>query len=130
MCSVNRSGSLNPTARPESNCHFEEWAEHKLTKDVLQSLAKIEERILTGSLAFDFQNDLSKAETQLLEVGNIKACLLLSKLSLVHMIELGMTDANDGKIARMLKDIPATRTQDFAPLLVKLMTEIRGGNLG
>jgi len=96
-----------------------------LTKDVLADLAKIEERILTGNLAFDFQSDISNAESKLLEVGNVEACLLLSKLSLVHMIELGMTDANDGKIARMLNDIPATRTQDFAPLLAKLITEIR-----
>ena len=81
-------------------------------------------------LAFDFQNAISDAESKLLEMGNVKACLLLSKLSLVQMIELGMTDSNDPKSARMLKKVPATRTQDFAPVLGKLIAEVRSGNSG
>ena len=121
---------MTANVRPESNCHFDEWAEHQLTRDVLQDLIKIEERILNGSLAFDFQNAISDAESKLLEMGNVKACLLLSKLSLVHMIELGMTDSNDPNTARMLKEISATRTQDFATLLGKLIAEVRSGNSG
>ena len=116
--------------RSESICHFEEWADHLLTRDLLVNLTGIEEQILTGSLAFDFQNAISDAEQKLLEMGNVKACLLLSKLSLVYMIELGMTDSNAPKIARMLKEVPSTSTKDFAPLLGKLIAEIRNGNSG
>ena len=101
-----------------------------MINEALADLTKIEERILAASLAFDFQNDISNAESKLLEVGNVKACLLLSKLSLVHMIELGMTDSKDPKIARILQEIPATRTQDFAPLMAKLIVEVRDGHSG
>ena len=116
--------------RPESNYHFEEWVDHQLINEALADLTKIEERILAASLAFDFQNDISNAESKLLEVGNVKACLLLSKLSLAHMIELGMLDSKDPKIARILQEIPATRTRDFAPLMAKLIVEVRDGNSG
>lgn len=99
-----------------------------MTKDVIADLAKIEQRILSGSLAFDFQNDISTAESKLFEMGNVKACILLSKLSVFHLIEIGIANVNAPKIAHSLQEIPATRIQDFAPLLAVLIAEVRGEN--
>ncbi|XZE36050.1 hypothetical protein SH501x_001602 [Pirellulaceae bacterium SH501] len=101
-----------------------------MTEDVIADLTKIEQRILAGNLAFDFQNDISNAEAKLFEMENVKASILLSKLSLIHLVEIGIANAKDPKIARLLKTNPATRTQDFAPLLARLIAEDRSENSG
>lgn len=122
--------AVTAACRPENVFQFEEWADHQLTEDVIADLTKIEQRILAGNLAFDFQNDISNAETKLFELENVKASILLSKLSLIHMVEIGIANAKDPKIARLLQTNPATRTQDFAPLLARLIAEVRSGNPG
>ena len=100
-----------------------------MTQQIIADLTNIEQRIIDGRVEYDFQNAIVEAETKLLAMGHLEGCLLLSKLSLIHMTELGMTDTNDPYIVGMVNKIPATRTQDFAPLLAKLVADVRNAAL-
>lgn len=60
-----------------------------------------------------------------MEMGRVQACILLAKLSLVHMRDLGMISPNAPIFIRIFKETPVSGVRDFAPFVAKLVAEIR-----
>ncbi len=97
-----------------------------MTQKVVSLLNDIAQRLLSGDVEFDLQHDILGVESMLLDIRHLEGCLLLARLSLMHMVELGISEAEDPTIVGMLSNVAAKRSLDFAPLITKLALEVRG----
>ncbi len=96
-----------------------------MTHEIVSELNDLALRLLNREVDFDLQDDIIAIESKLLDIKHFAGCLLLSKLSLMHMAELGIVNAADPKINGMLRKVSVKSSLDFAPLVTKLALHIR-----
>ena len=86
-------------------------------------LARITELIVAEDRTFAIQQLISDAEERLLQLGNLQACIMLSKLALAHLNEIWVSNSLDPSVNPILNDETGKRSRDYLLNLRNLQNE-------